>query len=75
LILRYFTKLLKQRKNCEICADSSKAISIRLWDKKHSSFAAAISFLYIRNFANVVTLMATLVVSFLVSILMTILDE
>ena len=25
-ILRYFTNLLKQRKNCEICTDSSKAI-------------------------------------------------
>ena len=48
---------------------------MRSWDKKHSSFAAAISLLYIRDFANVVTLMATLVVSFLVSILMTILDE
>ena len=29
--LRYFTILLKQRKNCEICADYSKVIFMRSW--------------------------------------------
>ena len=51
-ILRYFTNLLKQRKNCEICTDSSRVISMRSWDKRNSSFAAAILLFYIRNFAN-----------------------
>ena len=50
--LRYFTNLLKQRKFCEICASSSKVISMRSWDKRNSSFTAAILFSNIRNFAN-----------------------
>jgi hypothetical protein len=52
--LRYFANILKQRKNCEICADSSKVTSIRSWDARNSSFMAAILFFQISEILQII---------------------